>query len=104
MMVGRSVELVVNKAEAKPGPPVLELDDLTVEDERGLTVVDHVSLTVRAGEVVAVAGVQGNGQTELAEAITGLPVRRPRRDPARRPGPHQRLASAGAAGRHRQRP
>ena len=72
MMVGRSVELVVTKAEAKPGPPVLELDDLTVEDERGLTVVDHFSLTVRAGEVVAVAGVQGNGQTELAEAITGL--------------------------------
>jgi ABC-type uncharacterized transport system ATPase subunit len=72
MMVGRSVELVVNKREANPGQPVLELDDLTLTDERGVTVVDHVSLTVRAGEVVAVAGVQGNGQTELTEAITGL--------------------------------
>ncbi|MGH9105937.1 MAG: ABC transporter ATP-binding protein, partial [Acidimicrobiales bacterium] len=72
MMVGRSVELVVNKAEAEPGPPVLVLEDLTVTDERGLTVVDHVSLTVRAGEVVALAGVQGNGQTELAEAVSGL--------------------------------
>ncbi len=72
MMVGRSVELVVNKREANPGKPVLELDDLTLTDQRGVTVVDHVSLTVRAGEVVAVAGVQGNGQTELTEAITGL--------------------------------
>jgi len=62
----------VNKREANPGQPVLELDDLTLTDERGVTVVDHVSLTVRAGEVVAVAGVQGNGQTELTEAITGL--------------------------------
>jgi simple sugar transport system ATP-binding protein len=72
MMVGRSVELVVNKQEAKPGPAVLELDDLTVTDERGLTMVDHVSLTVRSGEVMALAGVQGNGQTELTEAVTGL--------------------------------
>jgi ABC-type uncharacterized transport system ATPase subunit len=72
MMVGRSVELVVSKPEAQPGPAVLELEDLTVQDDRGLTVVDHVSFTVRAGEVVALAGVQGNGQTELAEAVTGL--------------------------------
>ena len=72
MMVGRSVELVVSKAPARPGLPVLELNDLTVQDERGLTVVDHVSLTIRAGEIVALAGVQGNGQTELAEAVTGL--------------------------------
>jgi ABC-type uncharacterized transport system ATPase subunit len=72
MMVGREVELVVSKQPAKPGPPVLELGDLTVRDERGLTVVDRVSLTVRSGEIVAVAGVQGNGQTELAEAVTGL--------------------------------
>jgi simple sugar transport system ATP-binding protein len=66
------VELVVSKPEASPGPPVLELEDRTVRDDRGLTVVDHVSLTVRAGEVVALAGVQGNGQTELAEAVTCL--------------------------------
>ena len=72
MMVGRSVDLVVSKAVSKPGPPVLELKDLTVQDERGLTVVDHVSLTVHSGEIVALAGVQGNGQTELTEAVTGL--------------------------------
>jgi simple sugar transport system ATP-binding protein len=72
MMVGRSVQLVVDKKPAEPGLVVLELDDLTVTDDRGLTVVDGVSLTVRAGEVVAVAGVQGNGQTELAEAVTRL--------------------------------
>jgi ABC-type uncharacterized transport system ATPase subunit len=72
MMVGRSVELVVSKEVAKPGAPVLELKDVTVQDERGLTVVDHVSLTVHSGEIVALAGVQGNGQTELAEAVTGL--------------------------------
>jgi simple sugar transport system ATP-binding protein len=72
MMVGRAVELVVSKGEAKPGAPVLELEDLIVKDDRGLTVVNHASLTVRAGEIVALAGVQGNGQTELVEAITGL--------------------------------
>ena len=60
-------------------------------DERGLTVVDHVSLTVRAGEVVAVAGVQGNGQTELAEAVTGLTDRSQRLGPTGRPGPHKRV-------------
>ncbi len=72
MMVGRSVELVVQKAPAQPGPPVLELRGLTVVDDRGLTVVDHVDLEVRAGEILALAGVQGNGQTELVESIAGL--------------------------------
>jgi simple sugar transport system ATP-binding protein len=72
MMVGRAVELVVSKKPAAPGPPVLEVADLTVVDERGVTVVDHVSFDVRAGEILAIAGVQGNGQTELADAITGL--------------------------------
>ena len=72
MMVGREVELVVNKKPAEPGPPVLEVSGLSVVDERGLKVVDGVSLDVRAGEIVAVAGVQGNGQTELAQAVTGL--------------------------------
>lgn len=72
MMVGRSVELVVSKSEAKPGPVVLELQGLTVKDERGLTVVDNVSLNVQSGEVLALAGVQGNGQEELSEAVTGL--------------------------------
>jgi simple sugar transport system ATP-binding protein len=72
MMVGRNVDLVVHKDEANPGDPVLELAGLTLADERGVTTVDHVDLTVRAGEVVALAGVQGNGQTELAEALLGL--------------------------------
>lgn len=72
MMVGRDVELVVRKREARTGEPVLQLTGLTLQDERGVTTVDHVDLEVRAGEVVAVAGVQGNGQTELAEALLGL--------------------------------
>jgi ABC-type uncharacterized transport system ATPase subunit len=72
MMVGRNVDLVVRKQAAKPGDTVLELDGLTLTDLRGITTVDHVDLTVRAGEVVALAGVQGNGQTELAEALIGL--------------------------------
>ena len=72
MMVGRSVQLVVDREPATPGGPVLEVADLVVRDERGHAAVDSLSLTVRAGEIVAIAGVQGNGQSELAEAITGL--------------------------------
>jgi ABC-type uncharacterized transport system ATPase subunit len=72
MMVGRSVELVVQKGPANPGRAVLRVRDLTVVDERGVVVVDHVDLEVRAGEIVALAGVQGNGQTEIVEALTGL--------------------------------
>ena len=72
MMVGRDVELVVHKDDAQPGSPVLQLEGLTVTDERGVTVIDAVDLEVRAGEIVALAGVQGNGQTELAEALLGL--------------------------------
>jgi general nucleoside transport system ATP-binding protein len=72
MMVGRSVELTVKKGAAAPGDVVLQLNDLTVTDERDLIAVDGVDLQVRAGEIVALAGVQGNGQTELVEAITGL--------------------------------
>ncbi len=72
MMVGRSVELVVHKEPARPGEVVLAVEDLTVEDARGLTVVDHVSFEVRGGEILALAGVQGNGQTEIEEALCGL--------------------------------
>ncbi|WP_298332349.1 ABC transporter ATP-binding protein [Haloactinopolyspora sp.] len=72
MMVGRSVSLTVDKAPAEPGEAEFVVDDLTVVDERGQVVVDHVSFDVRAGEIVAVAGVQGNGQTELVESILGL--------------------------------
>ena len=72
MMVGRQVDLVVDKAPAKLGEPVLELSDLVVRDDRGHPAVNGLSLTVRAGEIVAIAGVHGNGQSELVQAITGL--------------------------------
>ncbi|NWF69586.1 MAG: ABC transporter ATP-binding protein [Chloroflexi bacterium] len=72
MMVGREVILQVEKEAAKPGEPVLVVQNLVVEDDRKLRAVDHLSLTVRAGEILGVAGVQGNGQTELVEALTGL--------------------------------
>jgi simple sugar transport system ATP-binding protein len=72
LMVGRSVELTVRKDRANPGEPVLRLRGVTVHNERGLTAVTDLDLDVRAGEIVALAGVQGNGQTELVEAITGL--------------------------------
>jgi general nucleoside transport system ATP-binding protein len=72
MMVGRSVALTVTKSVSVPGDPALETRDLFAEDDRGLTAVKGVSLVVRGGEILAVAGVQGNGQTELVEALTGL--------------------------------
>jgi general nucleoside transport system ATP-binding protein len=72
MMVGRAVELTVTKGPAKPGEPALIVKDLTVVDARNQVVVDNVSFDVRAGEILAIAGVQGNGQTELTEAIFGL--------------------------------
>jgi len=72
MMVGRSVLLEVDKQPAQPGAVVLDVHDLRVDDDRGQQVVNGVSLQVRAGEIVGVAGVQGNGQTELVEALTGL--------------------------------
>jgi general nucleoside transport system ATP-binding protein len=72
MMVGRSVILQVDKGPARPGEPVLVVTGLVVDDERGHRAVAGVDLEVRAGEVLGVAGVQGNGQTELVEAIMGL--------------------------------
>jgi len=72
MMVGRDVQLVVDRPPVKPGEPVLEVRDLVVRDERGHNAVNHLDLAVRAGEILAIAGVQGNGQSELVEAITGL--------------------------------
>jgi simple sugar transport system ATP-binding protein len=72
MMVGRDVELIVQKGPAKPGDVVLSIKDLRVRDDRLEIAVDAVDLDVHAGEIVAIAGVQGNGQTELVEAITGL--------------------------------
>jgi len=72
LMVGRAVDLSVDKTLARPGEVVLSISDLTVIDERNQKVLDAVSLEVRSGEVLAIAGVQGNGQTELAEALLGL--------------------------------
>jgi ABC-type uncharacterized transport system ATPase subunit len=76
MMVGREVMLQVEKEEAHPQDVVLEVHQLQVEDDRRHLAVNNVSFLVRAGEIVGVAGVQGNGQTELVAALTGLrPVR-----------------------------
>lgn len=75
MMVGREVNLEVEKRIAKAGDVVLEVKDLVVADAQKQITVDEVSFDVRAGEILGVAGVQGNGQTELVEAVTGL--RRP---------------------------
>ncbi len=72
MMVGRAVSLTVDKSPAEPGESVLTVEGLTVVDDREQVVVDQVDFDVRAGEILAVAGVQGNGQTELVEAIMGL--------------------------------
>jgi simple sugar transport system ATP-binding protein len=72
MMVGREVILTVPKGEAHPGSPVLRIEGLSVRDNRGVEVVRNVSFQVQGGEILGIAGVQGNGQTELAEAITGL--------------------------------
>jgi ABC-type uncharacterized transport system ATPase subunit len=75
LMVGRSVELTVHKGPAHPGDPALVVKDLSVIDHRGQFVVNDVSFEVRAGEILAIAGVQGNGQTELTEAILGIEPR-----------------------------
>ncbi|HYY64274.1 MAG TPA: ABC transporter ATP-binding protein [Gaiellaceae bacterium] len=72
MMVGRDVVLRVDKEPSAPSEPVLEVEDLQVLDDRGLPAVRGVSFQVRAGEIVGLAGVDGNGQTELVEALSGL--------------------------------
>jgi simple sugar transport system ATP-binding protein len=72
MMVGRAVELTIRKKPAKPTEPALVVDNLYVKDDRGGIAVDGVSFEVKAGEVLGIAGVQGNGQTQLVEALTGL--------------------------------
>jgi len=71
-MVGRDVLLRVDKQPATPGETMLEVEDLLVRDDRGIAKVRGVTFSVRAGEIVGIAGVEGNGQSELVEAITGL--------------------------------
>ena len=72
MMVGRSVSFVTEKEEAQPKEVVLQISDLVVNENRGVPVVKELSLDVRAGEIVGIAGIDGNGQSELIQAITGL--------------------------------
>ena len=72
MMVGRSVVLRVSKETASPEATVLEVKNLCVQDDRGLLAVNGLSLEVRSGEIFGIAGVEGNGQRELVETITGL--------------------------------
>ena len=72
MMVGRAVQFVVDRRPASPGNVTLEVRGLSVQDDRGMVAVEDLSVDVRAGEILAIAGVRGNGQTELIESITGL--------------------------------
>ncbi|MCH1642685.1 ABC transporter ATP-binding protein [Paenibacillus timonensis] len=71
-MVGRGVSFKVDKDEPQIGQPVLQLNDLKAKDKHGIHVLNGLKLEVRAGEIVGIAGVDGNGQSELIEAITGL--------------------------------
>ena len=72
MMVGREVNFKVEKEEAKPTKTVLNVNNLIVKDNRKINVVDGLSLEVKAGEILGIAGIDGNGQSELVEALTGL--------------------------------
>lgn len=72
LMVGREVSFKVDKDEGKPGKTVLNISDLVVKDSRGLKAVDGLSLEIREGEILGIAGVDGNGQSQLLEAIAGL--------------------------------
>ncbi|MEX0301191.1 MAG: ABC transporter ATP-binding protein [Leisingera sp.] len=72
LMVGRKVLLRVDKVPAQPGAPVLEIENLRVVDEAGVERVKGIDLTVRAGEIVGIAGVAGNGQSELLEVLGGM--------------------------------
>ena len=72
MMVGREVLLRVDKKKVERGEPVLEVKDVSIADVNGLAAISHVSFNVHKGEIVAIAGVSGNGQTELVEAVSGM--------------------------------
>jgi len=72
LMVGREVQLTVDRGTSHPGDPILTVDGLHAKDDRGREVVHGVSFTIRAGEILGIAGVAGNGQDELVEALTGL--------------------------------
>ena len=72
MMVGRSVSFKTEKQEVQPKEVILSINDLVVNENRGVPAVKNLSLDVRAGEIVGIAGIDGNGQSELIQAITGL--------------------------------
>ena len=72
MMVGREVNFNAEYSKATPQELVLDIKDLVVKDSRGIKAVDGLNLDIRAGEIVGIAGIDGNGQTELIEAITGF--------------------------------
>ncbi len=72
LMVGRKVLLRVDKAPARPGKPILEIENLRVTDSKGVERVKGIDLTVRAGEILGIAGVAGNGQSELLEVLGGM--------------------------------
>lgn len=72
LMVGREVVFALQKPSAQPGPVVLDIQDICAENDRGLPALRGLGLQVRAGEVIGMAGVAGNGQSELAQVITGL--------------------------------
>lgn len=72
LMVGRDVILDTEKTAAKPGETLVKVRDLVVTDENGRVQVDHVSFSLRKGEILGIAGVEGNGQTELVQALTGM--------------------------------
>ncbi len=71
-MVGREVSFAVDKVEAKPGKKVLSIDNIVVKDNRGINAVDGLSLDIYGGEILGIAGIDGNGQSELIDGITGL--------------------------------
>ena len=92
LMVGREVLLRVEKPPAQPGEPLLVVESLSVFDDRGLEAVKGVSFEVRAGEIVGLAGVDANGQSELIDAITGAAASCGRPRARRRRGDHRRQA------------
>jgi ABC-type uncharacterized transport system ATPase subunit len=72
MMVGRPIQSELPRAPFKPGAPVLQVQNLNLVDAQGVTLLDNVGFTLRAGEIVAIAGVSGNGQSELMEILAGM--------------------------------
>lgn len=93
LMVGREVDLLVKKSPAKSGEVLLEVKNLSVLDDRGHLAVDCIDFSVHRGEVLAIAGVQGNGQTELAEALLGLRPKTKDSDPIRFKGQNLKAES-----------